>query len=133
MKEPQWLAKTVVLMLHARALVRYGGRDGIRDEGALESDLARPKNLFAYQDVRDIAHLGAAYVFGIARNHPFVDGNKRAAFATLGAFLAKNNQRLVAGEADATRKILDVAAGILAEEKFAGWVREHLVLREKSK
>jgi death on curing protein len=131
-KEPRWVTKNGVPLLHARALVRYGGREGIRDEGALESALARPKNLFAYQDVVDVAQLGAAYVFGIARNHPFVDGNKRAAFATLGVFLTKNNQRLLADEVDATRKMLAVAAGELTEDALSVWIREHLVIREKA-
>jgi death-on-curing protein len=132
-KEPVWISKAAVLLLHAQTLAEHGGLEGVRDEGALESALARPKNLFAYRDVSDVARLGAAYVFGITRNHPFADGNKRAAFATLGVFLAKNGQRLVADKADATRKMLAVASSAMTEEEFATWIREHLVDTKRNK
>ena len=121
MKEPRWITKTAVLVLHAQTLAEHGGLEGIRDEGALESALARPQNRC------DPARLSAAYVFGITRNHPFVDGNKRAAFAVLGVFLGKNGWRLVADQTDASDTILAVAAGDLAEEAFAAWISKHLV------
>lgn len=127
MKEPSWITKASVLLLHAQTLAEHGGLEGIRDEGALESALARPKNRFVYESVSDPARLGAAYVFGITRNHPFVDGNKRAAFAALGVFLGKNGWRLVADQTDASNTTLAVAAGELAEEALANWISKHLV------
>jgi death-on-curing protein len=110
MKEPRWITKASVLLLHAKSLAEHGGLEGIRDEGALESALARPKNLFVYKDISDPARLGSAYVFGITHNHPFVDGNKRA-FAALGVFLGKNGWGLVADQTDAADTILAAAAG----------------------
>ena len=126
MKEPRWVTKASVLLLHAQSLAEHGGLEGIRDEGALESALARPKNLFAYEDISDPARLGAAYVFGILRNHPFIDGNKRAAFATLGVFLGKNGWRLVADQTNAADTILAAAAGQLGEEALIQWINRHL-------
>jgi death-on-curing protein len=130
MKEPRWISKAAVLLLHAQTLASHGGLEGIRDEGALESALARPKNRFAYENVSDPARLGAAYVFGITRNHPFVDGNKRAAFAALGVFLGKNGWRLVADQTDASDTILAAAAGKLTEEALATWINKHVVRAE---
>ena len=132
MREPEWINETALLLLHAQTLAEHGGLEGVRDEGLLESALARPRNLFAYENVRDLAALASAYVFGIARNHPFADGNKRAAFAALGLFLARNGHRLVADKVDATRKILAVAAGEIEEQELAGWIREHLAKRSES-
>jgi len=131
-KEPCWISKTALLLLHAETLAEHGGLEGVRDEGLLESALARPKNLFAYSHAEDLATLASAYVFGIARNHPFADGNKRAAFAALGLFLARNGRHLVADKVDATRKIFAVAAGDILEADFAAWVREHLKKRPKT-
>lgn len=92
----------------------------------------RPRNLFAYDNVGDLAILASAYAFGIGRNHPFADGNKRAAFAALGLFLARNGRKLVVGKVEATRKILDVAAGDIPEQELADWIREHLEKRPKT-
>src|SRR5215469_8726796 len=127
MKEPRWITKTAVLLLHAQSLAEYGGLEGIRDEGALASALARPKNLFVYEAIIDPARLGAAYVFGIIRNHPFVDGNKRAAFAALGVFLGKNGWMLVADQAEAADTILAAAARQLDEDALTHWITKHLV------
>lgn len=127
MKELRWITKTAVFLLHAQTLAEHGGLAGIRDEGALESALARPRNQFAYENVSDPARLGAAYVFGITRNHPFVDGNKRTAFAALGVFLGKNGWRLLANQTDASDTILAVASGELTEEALASWISKHLV------
>lgn len=100
--------------------------EGIRDESLLESALARPQNLFVYQEQTDLAFLAAAYGKGIARNHPFLDGNKRAAFLAIGVFLAKNGFRLKADKADATRVMLAVASGEKNEDQLAAWIHEHM-------
>jgi len=93
-KEPRWITELSLVLLHAEALAEYGGKEGLRDEGMLQSALARARNLFFYQDVSNLAVLAAAYAFGIARNHPFIDGNKRAALLTIGLFLEKNGFEL---------------------------------------
>ena len=100
----------------------------MRDQGLLESALAQAPNLTAYAEP-DVAALAAAYGFGIARNHPFVDGNKRAAFLSVGLFLALNGYRLKATQADATVMMLGLAAGELDEAEFAGWLRTHVEQR----
>src|SRR5579871_355888 len=101
MSEPRWIAKQALVLLHATALAEHGGAEGMRDEGALESALARPLNRFVYGEAADISMLAAAYAAGICQNHPFVDGNKRAAFIAIGLFLALNGLRLVASQVDA--------------------------------
>jgi death on curing protein len=113
------------MLLHAEALAEHGGAEGVRDEAALDSALARPLNRFAYGETAEICILAAAYAAGINQNHPFVDGNKRAAFIAMGLFLALNGLRLVAGQVDATRVMLAVAAGQLTEDELAAWVRQH--------
>ncbi|MBV1796972.1 type II toxin-antitoxin system death-on-curing family toxin [Siccirubricoccus sp. G192] len=124
--EPRWLSKQALLFLHAESLAAFGGAAGLRDEGLLESALARPLNLFAYEGVTDIGRLAASYAAGIARNHPFVDGNKRAAFAAAGVFLKLNGFDLTADQAVATAAMLDLAAGDLPEDGFAAWLRDNL-------
>ncbi len=126
MIEPAWIADEALLILHEESLAEHGGAEGIRDLGLLRSALARPKNLFAYEGVTDIPRLAACYAAGITRNHPFVDGNKRAAFLALGLFLAINGWKLVADKADATSVMLDLAAGALGEEDLAAWIRERM-------
>lgn len=121
----RWLDKRALLLLHADSLAEHGGAVGMRDEGLLDSALARPLNLAAYGEP-DIAALAASYGFGLAKNHAFVDGNKRAAFLAVGLFLAINGYRLVATQADATLTMLDVAASTLDEAAFAGWIRGHM-------
>ena len=121
----RWLDKRALLLLHADSLAEHGGAVGMRDEGLLDSALARPLNLAAYGEP-DIAALAASYGFGLAKNHAFVDGNKRAAFLAVGLFLAINGYRLVATQADATLTMLDVAASSLDEAAFAGWIRGHM-------
>jgi death-on-curing protein len=127
--EPAWVALEAVLLLHEESIAEHGGLAGVRDLGLLESALARPQNLFAYEGVSDIARLAAAYAAGIARNHPFADGNKRAAFLALGLFVAINGWRLVADKAEATIVMLDLAAGELEEEALAEWIRARLARR----
>jgi death on curing protein len=118
----RWVDKHALLLLHAESLAEHGGSAGLRDEGLLDSALARPINLVAYDDPDAVA-LAASYAFGLAKNHPFVDGNKRAAFLAAGLFLALNGQRLIASQVDATRAVLALAAGELNEEDFALWLR----------
>lgn len=125
MSEPRWIDRRALLFLHSESLAEHGGAEGIRDDGLLDSALARPLNLLAYENP-DLAALAAAYGVGIAKNHPFVDGNKRAALLAVGLFLALNGSRLVASQVDATSAMLAVAAGELDESAFAHWIRAHL-------
>ncbi|MBN2691660.1 MAG: type II toxin-antitoxin system death-on-curing family toxin [Burkholderiaceae bacterium] len=120
--------RRALLLLHDESLAEHGGAPGLRDEGLLDSALARPLNLVAYGEP-DLAALAAAYGVGLAKNHAFVDGNKRAAFLAVGLFLALNGQRLAATQADATLTMLSVASGDLSEDAFAAWIRAHLMAR----
>lgn len=120
---PAWIDKRALLLLHEESLARFGGARGLRDGGLLDSALGRPLNKFQYEQVRDLPTLAAAYGFGLAKNHPFVDGNKRAAFLGLGLFLAINGKPLQADPLDAIRTVLDLAAGNLGEADLAEWIR----------
>ena len=124
----RWIDKRALLLLHDESLAEHGGAAGLRDEGLLDSALARPLNLLAYGDP-DLAALAAAYGVGLAKNHPFVDGNKRAAFLAAGMFLSINGQRLVVPQVEATLTMLDVAAGVVDEDTFATWIRNHMAPR----
>ena len=129
----RWISKQALLILHDESLATHGGGSGVRDEGLLDSALARPLNLVAYADASnppDIAALAAAYCIGLAKNHAFVDGNKRAAFLATGLFLYLNGYRLTATQADATLTVLGVAAGDVSEAAFAQWLRLHIVARK---
>jgi death on curing protein len=126
MSEPRWVTKAALVLLHAEALAEHGGPEGIRDEAALESALARPLNLFAYGGTADISALAAAYAAGVNQNHPFVDGNKRAAFIAMGLFLALNGLRLIADQVEATRVVLAFAAGEIGEQNLADWIRQRV-------
>jgi death-on-curing protein len=121
--EPVWIRRDAVLALHARSLALHGGAEGVRDEGLLESALQRPQNRHQYDGVDDPAELAATYVVGLAANHPFVDGNKRAAFACLLLFLRLNGRRLTADQVSATRMMFAVAAGEIGIEDLAAWIR----------
>jgi death-on-curing protein len=126
----RWINRQALLLLHAESLAEHGGAVGMRDSGLLDSALARAKNLAAdSEDTLDVAALAAAYGAGISQNHPFVDGNKRAAFLSVGLFLRLNGYRLVARQADATVVVLALAAGEIDEAEFAAWLRQHLVKR----
>src|SRR5690348_2190767 len=118
MKEPAWVEKEALLLLHLKALVRFGGAEGLRDEGLLDSALARPRNAFHYDGQKDIAVLAAAYAFGLARNHSFVDGNKRAAFMAMGVFLAANGWTLKADSVGAIQAMMALAGGEIGENQF---------------
>lgn len=126
----RWVDKRALLLLHGESLAEHGGAAGMRDEGLLDSALARAQNLAAYGEP-DVAALATAYGSGISQDHPFVDGNKRAAFLAVGMFLALNGYRLAAAQAEATVAILALAAGELDETEFAGWLRTHLEKRKK--
>ena len=118
----RWIDRQALVLLHDESLAEHGGSPGLRDEGLLESALARPKNLAAY-GAPDLADLAAAYGVGLAKNHPFTDGNKRAAFLAVGLFLALNGHRLAATQLEATMTMLGVAAGDIDEAAFAAWIR----------
>ena len=120
----RWVDRRALLLLHADSLAEHGGAAGLRDEGLLDSALARPLNLAAYGEP-DFAALAASYGVGLAKNHAFVDGNKRAAFLAVGLFLALNGQRLVASQVEATTTMLALAEGSLDEAGFADWIRRH--------
>ena len=118
----RWVDRRALLLLHAESLAEHGGSAGLRDDGLLDSALARPLNLVAYGE-SDFADLAASYAFGLAKNHPFVDGNKRAAILSAGLFLALNGFRLTASQVDATQAMLALAGSELSEEAFARWLR----------
>jgi death-on-curing protein len=123
---PRWVDKRALLLLHRESLAQFGGASGVRDEGLLDSALSRPVNKYSYEGCTDLAVLAAAYGFGLARNHPFVDGNKRAAFLAVGVFLAINGRGLTVTPIEAIDAILSLAAGDLEEAQFADWIRAHL-------
>ncbi len=125
MNDWKWINRKALLLLHDESLAEHGGASGLRDEGLLDSALARPLNVALYSDP-DVAGLAASYGVGLAKNHAFVDGNKRAALLAVGLFLAINGYRLVATQADATLTMLAVAAGDLDEGAFADWIRERI-------
>jgi len=125
MKQPRWINRKALLYLHSASLATFGGSAGVRDEGLLDSALARPQNRFLYVPESDLFELAASYGFGIAKNHPFIDGNKRAAIHSVGLFLSINEYELVADQLDAIQTILKLAAGELSEENFAGWIRKN--------
>jgi death-on-curing protein len=122
--EPVWLDVEILIDLHAEQLALFGGPDGIRDQGMLESALGRPINKFAYGET-DLATLAAAYAFGIARNHPFVDGNKRAAFGAMFVFLGLNDIDFLVPPESATAMILALAAGEVNEEGLTRWIKDN--------
>lgn len=125
MREPRWLTRLIIDTLHSELLLEHGGSPGIRDGGEdlIESALARPRNRLAYKPDADLADLAAAYLFGLAKNHGFVDGNKRIGFAAAATFLLLNGLRLTASEADAYDTVIGLVEGRLSEEDVAGWMR----------
>lgn len=124
MRKPIWINPRLVLALHEELIIEHGGQAGIRDEGLLEAALARPEQIFSYSDP-DLFDLAAAYISGIIRNHPFVDGNKRTAFLVGALFLEINGKYLIAREAETTHAILDLVTKKLSEEEFAIWLMEN--------
>ena len=126
----RWISKQALLLLHAESLAEHGGGAGMRDEGLLDYALARPLNLSVYGDP-DFAALAASYGAGVAKNHPFVDGNKRAALLATGLFLYVNGYKLTASQTETTLTMLSLAEGDLAEDDFAAWLRQHAQRRAK--
>jgi death-on-curing protein len=122
--EPEWFTYEQAVAANATQLRRYGGAPGLRDEGALRSALDRPVNKWHYENA-ELADLAAAYAFGLAKNHPFVDGNKRIAFIAMVAFLRKNGIEFRPDQAQSTAIILAVAAGEVSEESLARWIRDN--------
>lgn len=124
-EEPIWIDKRALLLLHRESLAQFGGASGLRDEGLLDSALARPVNKHAYEGCTDVAVLAAAYGFAPARNHPFVDGNKRTAFLAVGVFLSINGHALKASAVEAIDAILALASSSMDDTQLAEWIREH--------
>jgi death-on-curing protein len=124
--EPLWLKRTWVDALHFRQLQRFGGRYGVRDAGAIESALARPRNQWEYAEHNDMASLAAAIGGGLTRNYGYVDGNKRVGFVAMAVFLDLNGWIVEAPEPEVVRIMLSVAAGELSEPDFAAWLRAHI-------
>lgn len=133
MTEPLWIRDDVAFAIHRRQLAEHGGQDGLRDPGLLESALARPKNLHAYEPERaDLPTLAAAYAWGIVKNHPFLDGNKRTALVVCRTFLKLNGWDLEATQEEKYRTFLRLAEGRLKEEELAEWLRDHATPANRS-
>jgi death-on-curing protein len=124
LQEPLWISYEQALAIHARQLRHFGGAPGLRDEGMLRSALERRANKWTYEQA-SLAELAAAYAFGLAKNHAFVDGNKRIAFMAMMVFLAKNGVSFAPDPAQATKIILSLAAGEVSEESFTRWIRDN--------
>ena len=124
-RELRWLSRRLLDAIHLDQFRQHGGSPGVRDESALDSALARPRDRWAYDPASDLASLGAAYGYGLARNHCYVDGNKRVAFMALYVFLGLNGWELEAREPEVVEVMLALAAGELGEEALAAWVRKH--------
>ncbi|NNM71149.1 type II toxin-antitoxin system death-on-curing family toxin [Enterovirga aerilata] len=121
-----WIEKKALLLLHNISLAEHGGSSGLRDEGLLDSSLARPQNLAAYGEP-DLAAFAASYGYRLANNHPFIDGNKRAAFLGIGLCLDLNGMVLDVDQPEAIATVLALAAGELGEDELAAWIRDHAV------
>jgi len=128
---PRWVTRLVVEAVHTDQIREHGGRAGLRDEGSLESALARPRQRLAHEPSADLAGLAAAYGFGLARNHPFVDGNKRVAFLAMAVFLGLNGAAIECPEVEVVTIMLALAAGELSEDELADWLRPRMVERAK--
>ena len=129
-----WLSKKCVLAMHDRQLAEHGGSSGVRDDNLLESALARPQQLFAYgEPTPDLADLAATLAFGLARNHPFVDGNKRTAAVACETFIRLNDGRLAVGDLELYPRYLALAEGRLPLEEFAAWLRAHIRMAPKDR
>jgi len=124
--EPVWVRIEAIKVLHERSLALHGGPSGVRDEGLLESALGRPKNRFYYEGVGDLIELAATYAVAVSGNHPFADGNKRAAFHAMTLFLRINGKRLVADQADAAQTMFRLAAGEIDQSRLTDWLRSRV-------
>jgi death-on-curing protein len=124
MSEPVWVSLSVVLAMHDEQLAEHGGQTGIRDQGLLESALDRPRNQFNYGE-SSIVKLAASYAFGLSRNHPFMDGNKRTSLVVAELFLMLNGIELTASDAECVTAFIALAAGDLTEDDLATWITSH--------
>ncbi|MBV8744277.1 MAG: type II toxin-antitoxin system death-on-curing family toxin [Xanthobacteraceae bacterium] len=124
MSEPEWLTMDMVVAIHDEHLAIHGGSSGLRDAGSLESAIGRPRNKWAYESA-ELSELAAAYGYGIARNHPFVDGNKRTALLAMFTFLGINGIEFIVPEAEAVAMILSLAAGEVSEKSLTRWIRDN--------
>ncbi|HEV7299792.1 MAG TPA: type II toxin-antitoxin system death-on-curing family toxin [Tepidisphaeraceae bacterium] len=127
MDDPIWISQELALAIHKRQLAEHGGLDGVRDLGLLQSAIARPRHLFAYNDpTPELPALAASYAFGIARNHPFIDGNKRTAAVVCETFLELNGLQIEATDLEMYPVFLDLAAGTVSEEQLTAWLVAHV-------
>ena len=124
----QWIAEGVIIAVHAEQIAEHGGKNGLRDRGLLSSALARPRNLVGCE-APTVVDLAAAYAYGIAQNHPFIDGNKRTGFLVAYIFLALNGWKLIASEASAVEAVLALASGGMSEAEFADWLKAQSIRR----
>jgi death on curing protein len=124
MNEPDWLTAQMVIAIHDEQLAIHGGSAGLRDESALQSALARPRNKWAY-DKSELTALAAAYAYGLARNHPFVDGSKRTALLAIYTFLGLNGVNFIVPEAEAAAMMISLAAGEVSEGSLARWIADN--------
>lgn len=124
--EPKWISRKALLLLHEESLAQFGGARGVRDQGLLDSALTRPQNLRAYRPECTIADPAAAYAFGLAKNRAFVDGNKRAAFLSIGLFLAINGHLFKPDPVDAVHRMLALASGDLDEAGLSVWIAANM-------
>ena len=129
MSEPHWLSMKVLLAIHSDQIREHGGSLGVRDKGLLESALGRPRNRFFYEPGSDPTQLAAAYGFGIAKNHPFIDGNKRVAFQAMYVFLGVNGLTITAEEDEVVHLVLALASGELSEDELVEWLRKNTASR----
>lgn len=126
-REPHWLSRVVVDAIHGDQLREHGGLTGVRDENVLESALARPQQKWHYATAADLPDLAAAYAFGLVRNHPYRDGNKRIGFLAMITFLGINGHALEVSDAEVVAEVLAWAEGSVLEEELADWIRQHVV------
>src|SRR5213595_1304132 len=131
MSQPKWLKLQAVLIVHNESLEEHGGLAGVRDEGLLESALVRPQHVYHYKRVTELSRLAASYAFAIAKNHPFNDGNKRAAFAAATVFLWINGFEFDGSQVDATNTTFQLAAGEISETEFGKWLKQNMNPRTK--
>lgn len=127
--EPIWLTRIVIDAIHTDQIREHGGAPGIRDENVLESALARPRQKWHYADTTDVPMLAAAYAFGLVKNHPYRDGNKRIGFLAMATFLALNGHELNATDAEVVAEIVALADGGVSEEALAAWIRQNVIKR----
>lgn len=125
--EPVWLDRRILEAIHEQLILEYGGSAGIRDAGLVESALGRPRNKWLYEEDVDLPLLAASYAYGLAKNHGFVDGNKRIAATALGVFLGLNGYELEVPEPELVSAILAISKGEWTEAELAAWVRDHVI------